>query len=95
MRTKNVIQLGLLMNNILNNIDIQTDITRTAYNNYLQQAAHLKEHPIQTLRIPTDDNYTNESYSGMYVKDVLVPKDWDKARSDIYNFVYGDTSQTQ
>ena len=90
MRTKNVIQLGLLMNNILNNIDIQTDITRTAYNNYLQQAAHLKEHPIQTLRIPTDDNYTNESYSGTYVKDVLVPKDWNKARSDIYNFIYGD-----
>lgn len=93
MRSKNIIQLGLLMNKILNNIDIQTDISKKEYNDYLQQAVHLKDNPIKTLRIPTNDNYSNESYSGMYAKDVLVPKDWDRARKDIHDFIYGSTSE--
>ncbi len=89
MRSKNIIQLGLIMNKILNNIDIKTDISKEEYNNYLQQAVYLKENAIQTLRIPTDDNYTDESYSGANVKDVLVPKSWDRTRKDIHEFIYG------
>ena len=68
-------------------------ISQTEYEGYLQQAVYLKDHSIQTLRIPTDDNYTNESYPGKYVKDVLVPKDWDRIREDIHTFIYGDTLQ--
>ncbi len=89
MRSKNIIQLGLIMNKILNNVDIKTDISESEYNDYLQQAVYLKENAIQTLRIPTDDNYTNESYSGAFVKDVLVPKSWDRTRKDIHDFIYG------
>ncbi len=89
MRSKNIIQLGLIMNKILNNIDIKTDISKSEYNDYLQQAVYLRENAIQTLRIPTDDNYTNESYSGTYAKDVLVPRSWDRTRKDIHEFIYG------
>ncbi len=89
MKSKNIIQLGIIMNNILSNIDIKTDITRSEYNAYLQQAANLKKSNIQTLRIPADNSYTNESYSGRYVKDVLVPKSWEDTRRQIYDFIYG------
>ncbi len=89
MKSKNLIQLGIIMNNILSNIDIKTDITKSKYNEYLQQAANLKKSKINTLRIPSDNSYTNESYSGRYVKDVLVPKSWEDTRKQIYEFIYG------
>jgi anionic cell wall polymer biosynthesis LytR-Cps2A-Psr (LCP) family protein len=89
MKSKNIIQLGIIMNNILSNIDIKTDITKSEYNEYLQQAADLKKTKIKTLRIPQDNSYTNESYSGRYVKDVLVPKSWEDTRKQIYDFIYG------
>lgn len=89
MKSKNIIQLGIIMNNILSNIDIKTDITRKKYNAYLQQAANLRKSEIKTLRIPADNSYTNESYSGKYVKDVLVPKSWPDTRKQIYDFIYG------
>ena len=89
MKSKNIIQLGIIMNNILSNIDIKTDITKSEYNEYLQQAADLKKSKIKTLRIPQDNSYTNESYSGRYVKDVLVPKSWEDTRKQIYDFIYG------
>lgn len=88
MKSKNIIQLGIIMNNILSNIDIKTDITKSKYNEYLQQAANLKNSKIKTLRIPSDNSYTNESYSGKYVKDVLVPKSWENTRKQIYDFIY-------
>ena len=88
MKSKNIIQLGIIMNNILSNIDIKTDITKSEYNAYLQQAADLKKSNIMTLRIPSDNSYTNESYSGRYVKDVLVPKSWEDTRRQVYDFIY-------
>jgi LCP family protein required for cell wall assembly len=90
MKSKNIIQLGIIMNNILSNIDIKTDISKSEYNEYLQQAADLRKSKIKTLRIPADNSYTNESYSGRYVKDVLVPKSWEDTRKQIYDFIYGD-----
>lgn len=90
MKSKNIIQLGIIMNNILTNINIKTDITKKEYNAYLQQAANLKKSKIKTLRIPADNSYTNESYSGPYVKDVLVPISWEDTRQQIYDFIYGD-----
>jgi LCP family protein required for cell wall assembly len=89
MKSKNIIQLGIIMNNILSNINIKTDITKSEYKAYLQQAAYLKKSDIRTLRIPSDNNYTNESYSGLYVRDVLVPKSWEDTRKQIYDFIYG------
>lgn len=93
LRSKNIIQLGLIMNNILSNIDIKTDITKTEYNDYLQQAVYLEKNAIKTFRVPSDGNYTNESYdTGKYNKDVLVPKNWEDTRREIRDFIYGINS---
>ncbi len=89
MKSKNIIQLGIIMNNILSNIDIKTDITKSEYNAYLQQAVNLKKSNMETLRIPSDNNYSNKSYSDRYAKDVLVPNSWEDTRLQIYNFIYG------
>jgi LCP family protein required for cell wall assembly len=90
LRKKNVIQLGLIMNNIISNIDIKTDITKTDYNSYLQQAVYLEKNEIKTYRIPKDDSYNSVRVQiGRYKQDVLVPKSWNDTRSMLRDFVYG------
>ena len=90
LRKKNVVQLGLIMNNILSNIDIKTDITKSDYNRYLQQAAYLEKNEIKTTRIPKDDSYNSEKVQiGRYKQDVLVPKSWEDTRSMLRDFIYG------
>lgn len=94
LRKKNVIQLGLIMNNILSNIDIKTDISKEDYNKYLQQAVYLKKNAIQTLRIPEDGYYNSERVQiGKYKQDVLVPKSWSETRSRIHSFIYGSENE--
>lgn len=94
LRKKNVIQLGLIMNNILSNIDIKTDISKTDYNHYLQQAVYLEKNAIQTLRIPEDGFYNSERVQiGKYRQDVLVPKSWSDTRSRIRSFIYGSENE--
>ena len=94
LRKKNVIQLGLIMNNILSNIDIKTDISKADYNNYLQQAVNLEKNAIQTLRIPEDGYYNSERVQiGKYKQEVLVPKSWSDTRSRIRNFIYGSENK--
>ena len=89
LRKKNVIQLGLLMNNIISNIDVKTDITKSDYNSYLQQAADLKKNEIKTFRIPMDDSYNSVRVQiGRYKQDVLVPKSWEDTRSMLRDFIY-------
>lgn len=90
LRKKNVIQLGLIMNNIISNIDIKTDITKSDYNNYLQQAVYLEKNEIKTFRVPKDDSYNSEKVQiGRYQQDVLVPKSWDDTKSMLRDFIYG------
>lgn len=94
LRKKNVIQLGLIMNNILSNIDIKTDISKTDYNHYLQQAVYLEKNAIETLRIPEDGFYNSERVQiGKYKQDVLVPKSWSETRSRIRSFIYGSENE--
>ena len=90
LRKKNVIQLGLIMNNILSNIDIKTDITKSDYNSYLQQAVYLEKNEIKTFRIPMDDSFHSERVQiGRYKQDVLVPNSWVDTRSLLREFIYG------
>ncbi len=90
LRKKNVIQLGLIMNNIISNIDIKTDITKSEYNSYLQQAVYLERNELETFRVPKDDSYNSESVRiGRYMQDVLVPKSWEDTRSMLREFIYG------
>lgn len=90
LRRKNVIQLGLIMNNIISNIDIKTDISKEDYNSYLQQAAYLEKNELKTFRIPKDGSYNTEWIRiGRYKQDVLVPKSWESTRSMLQEFIYG------
>ncbi len=91
LRKKNVIQLGMIMNNILSNIDIKTDITKNEYNEYLQQAVYLERNELETFRIPKDGTYYSESVRiGRYKQDVLVPNSWEATRSMLHDFIYGE-----
>ncbi len=91
LRKKNVIQLGMIMNNIISNIDIKTDITKTEYNSYLQQAVYLEKNELETFRVPIDDSYYSERVQiGRYKQDVLIPKSWDDTRSMLRDFIYGN-----
>ena len=92
LRKKNVIQLGITMNTILSNIDIKTNITKTEYNNYLQQGINLEKNAIQTFRVPKDGSYHSQRVViGKYKQDVLVPNSWPDTRAMIKEFIYGST----
>ncbi|MDF2484986.1 MAG: cell envelope-related transcriptional attenuator [Herbinix sp.] len=94
LRKKNVLQLGLIMNTIISNIDIKTDITKTDYNSYLQQAVALEKNEIKTFRVPKDDSYNSERVLiGRYNQEVLVPKSWEDTETMIHDFIYGSNTQ--
>jgi anionic cell wall polymer biosynthesis LytR-Cps2A-Psr (LCP) family protein len=90
-RSKNILQLGLLMNSILKSVNIETDITQTEFNSYLEEAVSLNVKELQNLRIPTDDGYENARVKlGSYNQEVLQIKDWDATRELIRKFIYGE-----
>lgn len=90
LKSKNILQLGLFMNDVLNNVKIKTDITNTEFNEYLQEAASLNVKGLEEHRIPSDGNYKTERVQiGKYNQDVLLPTDWDTMRSEIHDFIYG------
>ncbi len=93
-KSKNVLQMAMLMNNILKSVDIQTDITQKEFNLYLNEASKLKVQSLKTFRIPTDGSYGNERVPmGKYNVEVLVPKDWNVTRQELHDFIYGATAQ--
>ncbi len=93
-KNKNIVELVVLMNKILKSIPIETDITKSEFNRYLEEAANLKVKSLKTFRVPTDDNYENVIINK---KDVLQPKDWDKMKDELHTFIYGsaNTSVTE
>ena len=95
LKSKNIMQLGLFMNDVFDNVDIKTDITQAEFNEYLQEAASLKVKKLEELRIPSDGNYKSEKVRiGKYNQDVLLPTDWDAMRSEVHNFIYGAETNT-
>ncbi len=89
-KSKNVLQLAMLMNNILKKVEIKTDITQGEFNLYLNEASKLKVQSLKTFRIPTDGSYNNERVPmGKYKVEVLVPKDWAVTRQELHDFIYG------
>lgn len=89
-KSKNIIQLGLLMNDILTNVNIKTDISEQQFNRYLEEAVSLNVHSLETYRVPTNDNYKDMKVRiGKTNQEVLVPKDWELARSELKQFLYG------
>lgn len=94
-KSKNIIQLGLLMNKILNTVKITTDITQSEFNDYLNEAASLNVKELKQLRLPTDGSFDNKRVPiGSYNVEVLVPKDWDATRAELKDFIYGTTANS-
>lgn len=90
LKSKNLLQLGLFMNDVFNKVTITTDISNTDFNNYLQWGASMNLKELQNYRIPSDGSYGSERVQiGRYRQDVLVPTDWEATRTEIHNFMYG------
>jgi polyisoprenyl-teichoic acid--peptidoglycan teichoic acid transferase len=91
-----VFSLVGLMDKFLTQVDIDTDITNSEFNNYLQLGVSLKLKELENYRIPSDGNYGSQRVQiGKYNVDVLVPTDWEATRAEIHEFIYGsDNSDT-
>ena len=91
-----VFSLVGLMDKFLTQVDIDTDITNSEFNNYLQLGVSLKLKELENYRIPSDGNYGSQRVQiGKYNVDVLVPTDWEATRAEIHEFIYGsDSSDT-
>lgn len=90
-RDKNLFQQIFLMNDILNDIPIVTDIQREAFKDYLNEATTLKVKNIDMNRIPADGEYENAKVQiGSRMQEVLQPKDWEATRKELHTFIYGD-----
>ncbi len=95
LKSKNIIELGFLMDKILTEVKIETDITQKEFNDYLEEAVSLKVNQLENYRIPADGNFQNSKVQlGKLMQEVLEPKDWDTTRADLRKFIYGDTTST-
>lgn len=94
-RDKNIVEQALLMNKILTQVKIKTDIKESYFNRYLEEAVSLKVRDIDTFRIPSDGSYNNASVTiGKRKVSVLEVKDWEATRQELHNFIYGGRTDT-
>jgi len=92
-KSKNIFQLAIIMNDILSQIPIVTDVSPEDFNTYLEKAISLKVNEIENYRIPTDGSYENiKVQMGSRKQEVLQPVDWDATRKEIQTFIYGELS---
>ena len=93
-KSKNVVEMAFLMNKILTSVNIETNITKSEFNRYLEEAVSLKAKQLDTFRIPTDDNYESikVTIGKLPNRDVLTAKDWNKLRADLNEFIEGKKS---
>lgn len=94
-KSKNIIQLGFLMNDILTNVKIETDISKKQFTDIMVQGVKLNIKTLENKRIPSNGSFNNIKVKlGKYNQDVLEPKDWDVTRKEIRQFIYGDIAMT-
>lgn len=96
MKTKNILELGLFMNDVLSDVKIETDITQSEFNEYLNEGVELNVKQLEQFRIPEDGSYDSQRVPiGSYNVEVLVPTDWEATRSAIHDFIYGSTETAE
>lgn len=97
LRSKNVIEMGLLINKILNNVDISTNISKSDFNSYLNEGVKLNLKSIENYRIPSDGSFETPKVQigSRKNQDVLLPKDWEKTKKEIHDFMYGNEESNQ
>jgi LCP family protein required for cell wall assembly len=89
LKSKNIVSLVLLMNKILTQVEIKTDINNKTFNYCLEEAVKLKIKELETMRIPSDGTFDNASVMiGSRKSAVLVPKDWEATKKYINDFIY-------
>lgn len=95
-RKKNVVEQVFLMDKVFNKIPIESDITKAEFSRYLEEAMSLKVDKLETLRLPTDGSYANETVTmGSRKAEVLGITDWNATRKQLYDFIYNDTAGTE
>lgn len=95
-KNMNPVEQVLIMNKILGKIKVDTDITKDEFSRYLEEAIDLNVKNLETLRVPADGSYDNATVPmGRYNVEVLVPKDWNALRQQIYDFIYKGDKGTQ
>jgi LCP family protein required for cell wall assembly len=95
-KSKNIVSLALLMNSMLAEAKIKTDITQAEFNTYLEVAAGLKVKSLETHRIPSDGSFENASVPiGSRNVSVLKIKDWEATRKEIAELINGKTATAE
>lgn len=96
LKGKNLFELGLLMNKILDNANIKTNISESNFKLYLNEVVNLNLDSIDNYRIPSDGSFENQKVDIGKLKRqaVLVPKDWEKTKIEIHDFFYGQEEAT-
>lgn len=88
LKSKNIISLAFLLDDILSTVHITTDITKSDFKDYLTIGMDLNLDNIETLRIPMDGDYRNlKILNGKYYKAVLEIKDLEKSKEIIKSFL--------
>lgn len=88
LKSKNIISLAFLLDDILSTVHITTDITKSDFKDYLTIGMDLNLDNIETLRIPMDGDYRNLKIpNGKYYKAVLEIKDLEKSKEIIKSFL--------
>lgn len=88
LKSKNMISLAFLLDDILSTVHITTDITKSDFKDYLIIGMDLNLDNIETLRIPMDGDYRNLKIpNGKYYKAVLEIKDLEKSKEIIKSFL--------
>ena len=90
LKSKNVFQLVSLLNKVMNQVKIDTNITNKEFNTYLQEAVSLKVKEMKSFRLPTDGSYVDARVPiGSRNVLVLEPKDWSVTKQELHDFIYG------
>lgn len=84
LKDKNVIELAMIMNDILSETSIKTDIPRDDFKLYLNQLVKMRNQKIQMDRVPWDGTFRNEErVIGSRNADVLIIRDWEETRAKL------------
>lgn len=88
--SKNVLELISIMNDILNETNIKTDITKEEFKRYITKLLQVQRKEIDMYRIPSDGTYSNEKRTiASRSSDVLIINDWDATREELKDILYG------
>lgn len=94
--SKNGIELISIMNDIINETKIKTDITEDEFKLYLTKLLQIQVKEIDMYRIPSDGTYNNEKrVIASNNSDVLIMKDWDATKEELKNILYGTNQEME